>query len=223
MTPDQPIGDRPDMLRRIKAVLPARWFADTSPVLDGVLSGLAAGWAWLYGLLDFVIAQTRIATATGVWLDMIARDCFGARLFRRGAQADDAFRTRIQRELLRERGTRGAISAVLQDLTGRPPVIFEPARAADTGAYGLATGYGMAGAWGSLNLPYQCFVTAFRPHGNGIAQISGWGAPAGGYGRGALEYASLDMVQGQVTDEDINAAIAGVLPVATVAWTRITN
>ena len=223
MASDQLIGDQQDMLRRIKAVLPARWFADTSPVLDGVLSGLAAGWAWLYGLLAFVMAQTRIATATGVWLDMIARDCFGTRLSRRGAQSDDAFRTRIQRELLRERGTRGAISAVLQDLTGRPPVIFEPARAADTGAYGLATGYGMAGAWGSLNLPYQCFVTAFRPHGNGIAQISGWGAPAGGYGRGALEYASLDMVQGQVTDEDINAAIAGVLPVATVAWTRITN
>ncbi len=31
------------------------------------------------------------------------------------------------------------------------------------------------------------------------------------------------MVQGQVTDADIDAAIAGVLPVATVAWTRITN
>ena len=64
------------------------------PVLDGVLSGLAAGWAWLYGLLGFVMAQTRIATATGVWLDMIARDCFGTRLSRRGAQADDAFRAR---------------------------------------------------------------------------------------------------------------------------------
>ena len=223
MAAEQQTGDQQDMLRRIKAVLPARWFADTSPVLDGALSGLAAGWVWVYGLLAFVIAQTRIATATGVWLDMIARDCFGPRLSRRGGQADDAFRARIQRELLRERGTRGAISAVLQDLTGRAPVIFEPARAADTGAYGFATGYGMAGAWGSLNLPYQCFVTAFRPHGNGIAQVSGWGAPAGGYGRGALEYASLGMVQGQVTDADIDAAIAGVLPVAMVAWTRITN
>jgi hypothetical protein len=217
------LGDQQDMLRRIKAVLPARWFADASPVLDGLLNGLAAGWAWVYGLLGFVMAQTRIATATGVWLDMIARDCFGTRLARRGGQADDPFRTRIQRELLRERGTRGAISAVLRDLTGRAPVIFEPARIADTGAYGVATGYGAAGAWGSLSLPYQCFVTAFRPHGNGIAQVSGWGAPAGGYGGGALEYASLGMVQGQVTDADINAAIAGVLPVATIAWTRITN
>ncbi len=211
------------MLGRIRGVLPARWFTDTSPVLDGLLSGLAAGWAWIYGLLGFAVTQTRIATASGVWLDMIARDCFGARLSRRGAQGDDAFRARIRRELLRERGTRGAISSVLQDLTGRAPIIFEPARAVDTGAYGLATGYGVAGAWGSLGLPYQCFVTAFRPHGNGIAQVSGWGAPAGGYGRGALEYASLDMVQGQVTDADINTAIAGVLPVATVAWTRITN
>ena len=217
------LGDQQDMLRRIKTVLPARWFADASPVLDGVLNGLAAGWAWVYGLLGFVVAQTRIATATGVWLDMIARDCFGTRLSRRGGQADDVFRARILRELLRERGTRGAISAVLQDLTGRTPVIFEPARIADTGAYDAGIGYGVAGAWGCLNLPYQCFVTAFRPHGNGIAQVSGWGAPAGGYGRGALEYASLGMVQGQVTDADINAAVAGVLPVATIAWTRITN
>jgi len=38
------LGDQQDMLRRIKTVLPARWFADASPVLDGVLSGLAAGW-----------------------------------------------------------------------------------------------------------------------------------------------------------------------------------
>src|SRR6185437_6566224 len=145
MAPDQLIGDQQDMLRRIKAVLPARWFADTSPVLDGVLSGLAAGWAWVYGLLGFVVAQTRIATATGVWLDMIARDCFGTRLSRHGGQADDAFRARIQRELLRERGTRAAISAVLRDLTGRAPVIFEPGRIADTGAYNAAIGYGVAG------------------------------------------------------------------------------
>jgi hypothetical protein len=46
---------------------------------------------------------------------------------------------------------------------------------------------------------------------------------AGGYGCGAIEYASLDMVQGQVTDADIYAAVADVLPVAAVGWTKITN
>ena len=177
MFSDPSIGDQQDMLRRIKAVLPARWFADTSPVLDGVLSGLRRR-------LGVGLRPARLRHRADAHRDgnrRVARHDRAGLLrhaaLRRGAQADDAFRTRIQRELLRERGTRGAISAVLRDLTGRAPVIFEPARAADTGAYGLVTGYGMAGAWGSLNLPYQCFVTAFRPHGNGIAQVSGWGAP----------------------------------------------
>jgi hypothetical protein len=31
------------------------------------------------------------------------------------------------------------------------------------------------------------------------------------------------MVQGQITDGDIYGAIAGVLPVATIGWTRITS
>ena len=47
--------------------------------------------------------------------------------------------------------------------------------------------------------------------------------PAGGYGEGTIEYASLEMVQGQVTDDDIYAAVADVLPVAAIGWTRITN
>jgi len=223
------IGDPEDMRARLKSVLPARWFSDQSPVLDGILAGLAAGWAGSYVLLQYAKSQTRIASATGIWLDVIAKDFFGQRLQRRTGQSDDAFRPRIQRELFRERGTRAAISSVLRDLTGRTPVIFEPARSADTGGYaskaaptsGLA--YGRAGGWGSLLLPFQCFVTAYRPVGSGIALVNGWGAPAGGFGMGTIEYASLSLVQGQVTDDDIHAAIASVLPAATVAWTQISN
>ncbi len=216
-------GDQKDMLRRIRATLPARWFADVDPILDGVLSGLANGWAWLYDLLSTVAKQTRIASASGIWLDLIALDYFGQRLSRRAAQSDSAFRTRIGQELLRERATRGALVGVLQDLTGRSPVVFEPSRPADTAAWGVGAGYGVAGAWGNLNLPFQCFVTAFRPHGSGISQVAGWVTPGGGYGAGAVEYASLALVQGQVTDTDINAAVARVLPVAALAWMRITN
>jgi hypothetical protein len=78
-------------------------------VLVGLLSGLASSWSWAYQQLQYVKAQTRIATATDIWLDIIACDFFGNRLVRRVPQSDDAFRSRIRRELFRERGTRGAI------------------------------------------------------------------------------------------------------------------
>ena len=217
------IGDEDDMVRRLQAVLPPRWFSEDSPLLNGLLRGLASSWAWLYGHLRAVGEQTRVATATGMWLDMIARDFFGSGLVRRGVQSDATFRSSIKREMLRERGTRNSIIAVLQDLTGRIPVVFEPTRPVDTAAWGIGGGYGLAGAWGNLNLPFQCFVTAYRPRSSGIAQVTGWGVTAGGYGFGAFEYANMAMVQGQVTDAEINSAVAGVMPVAVVAWMRITN
>lgn len=216
-------GDRNDVLARIKAVLPARWFADATPLLDGVVSGLAEAGAWLYGLLGNVKLQARLLTATGGFLDMIAQDYFGARVARRAGQGDKAFRAHIQSELLRERGTRGAVISVLTDLTGRPPVVFEAARPADTRAYGQACGYGAAGGWGSLMLPFQCFVTAYRAQGQGIATVAGWHTGGGGWGVGAIEYATLDMLAGEITDADINAAVAGVMPVAAIAWTRISD
>jgi hypothetical protein len=64
-------------------------------------------------------------------------------------------------------------------------------------------------------------VTTYRPNNGGIGQVTGWGDFAGGYGVGAFEYASLGMVQAQVTDADIYSAIMGVLPAATIAWTKI--
>ena len=73
-------GDQQDMMARLRTVLPTRWFPDSAPVLDGLLSGLASGWSWAYQQLQYVKAQTRIATATDVWLDIIANDYFGSRL-----------------------------------------------------------------------------------------------------------------------------------------------
>src|SRR5438132_1479631 len=112
-------GDRDDMLARMRAVLPARWFGDTAPVLDGVLGGLAEMWSLVHGFLRRAILQTRVATAVGGFLDLIAGDFFGWRLRRRAAEADDHYRARIVAELLRERGTRRAVIAAVRDLTGR--------------------------------------------------------------------------------------------------------
>ncbi len=222
-------GDNQDMLARLRAVLPARWFPDESPVLDAVLAGLSAAWAWCFGLIQYARAQTRIATATDFWLDIVAGDFFGSLLSRRSGEGDAPFRTRILGSLFQDRGTRVALVSTLTRLTGRIPVVFEPARATDTGAYGgsatnvTGLGYGLAGGWGNLQLPFQCFVRAYRAEGSGIAMVAGWGAPAGGYGIGAEQYASLSMIEGQVTDTDIDQAVASVMPAATIAWLRISS
>lgn len=223
------VGDTQDIAGRLRSVLPTRWFPDATPVLDALLLGLAAAWSWCFGLIAYVRAQTRIATATDVWLDIVAEDFFGSGLARRVGESDAALRLRIQQAIFQGHATRTALARALTELTGRAPIIFEPARTMDTGGYGGTLAgpaglyYGQMGGWGSLELPFQCFVTAFRPTGSGIAMIEGWGAPAAGYGVGAMQYATLAMVEGQVTDPDINAAIAAVMPAATISWARISS
>jgi len=221
-------GDQSDMVSRLKAVLPPAWFPDTTPVLDSLLSGLGSVWSWVYSLIAFVGQQTRIATASGVWLDMIANDLFGQSLQRNQGETDNTFRIRIGQEITRTRGTRAAIIATLTDLTGRTPTVFEPARSADTGGWGSQSGgfygfaYGGAGGWGNLDMPFQALVTAYRPAGTGIADVSGWGGP-GGYGVGPIEYGDEAIIEGSVTDADIYAAVAAVLPTTAIAWTQISN
>jgi len=223
------IGDQQDILVRLKQVLPLRWFPDDAPVLDILLSGFAWAWSWVFSLLRYVQTQARISTAESTWLDLAAADYFGSDIDRHAGENDDAYRLRIQLELVRERGTRRAITRSLVDLTARPPIVFEPANPRDTGGYGSTSemsgglAYQLAGGWGSLSLPFQFFVTAFRPMGIGIGSVSGWECGGGGYGQGSLEYASLYMMQGQVTDTDICLAITRVLPVGVVAWARISS
>lgn len=254
-------GDLADMVGRLKAVLPWAWFPNTSqgqisnsPILDGLLSGVAWVWAQTYSLLQFAKLQTRIATASGVFLDMIAADFFGMFLKRRDAETDTSLRSRIDAELFREKGTRAGLIRALTDLTGRVPGVFEPAYPLDTGGYGktgmtagTGLGYGVAGGYGDLQLPFQFFLTPFRPKGGGVAIVAGWGGAftpteltdssgnqianllvdvpfygmPGGWGVGAIEYANLSMVNTPVTDQNIYDAINSVRPAATIAWTSI--
>jgi hypothetical protein len=129
--------------------------------------------------------------------------------------------------MFRIRGTRSAVASALKDLTGREPKLFEPARTTDTGGYTSSKGqggglsYNTCGGWGNLGLPFQFFLTAYRPNTGGIRLVSGWGDFAGGYGVGAVEYASLLMVEAQITDADIYSAIRNIQPVATIGWTQI--
>lgn len=217
------IGDQADMVTRLRAALPGRWFGDTAPVLDAVLAGIGAIWAALHAQLEAAVIQTRIATATGAFIDMIALDFFGRRIRRRTAEADTPFRTRILREMSREHGTRHALITALTDLTGRAPDLFEPARPADTGAWNGTIGYNTAGRWGSLMLPRQCFVTARRPTGQGIALVNGWNGPIGGYGIGTQCWADHTTIGGTVTDDDIATTVATITPAAQITWLRIVS
>jgi len=210
------IGDPADMARRLRAVIPFGWFSDSAAILQGLLESLGTAWSLTYGLIQFVIRQTRILTATGQFLDAIGADFFSNQLPRRSMEDDSGYLTRIENELLRARGTRAAISVALQQLTGNAPSIFEPRLTSDTGGYAIGgVGYGVAGGWGCLSLPFQFFVTAYRPQGGGISQLAGYGTG------GVPTYGSLDMVQSQVSDAAIFSSIPPLLPAATIAWARI--
>ncbi len=165
-----------DMVSRMRAVLPPSWFPLTAPgattsatpVLDGVLSGVGSGWAYCYALIQFVVQQSRISSATGSFLDMLCADFFGTTIKRTPGESDDGFRNRISANLLLPRATRSAVSQAVAALLGAAPVLFEPFRAADTGGYGGAGaggaggggGYSTAGLrLGSSNLPFQYLVS----------------------------------------------------------------
>lgn len=217
-------GDRADMERRISQLLPP-WFGDDNPLRDALVTGAAAVLMFVYGLYAYARSQTRVATATGIWLDIIARDFYGSTLLRASGQSDDSFRLAILSGLFRPRATRGAVRDALTALTGNEPVIVEPWAPADCGAYGVGyTSYGGAGAYGSVLLPAQAFITVYRPVQPGIATIAGYGNAPAGYGVGSqAEYASLSFLGPRVTDADIYATIDATKAAGVIPWTRIIN
>jgi len=217
-------GDTNDMLGRLKLVLPARWFADTTPILDAVLTGLATAWSALYSLLLAVGAQARIATAGGIFLDIASADYFGAALPRRVGEVDAAFSARIRANLLAPRATRAGLEQALAGLTGRAPVIFEPRNPSDTGGYNeYMLGYNIAGGYGSMNLPFACFVTAYRPNATPVSNAGGYNFGPGGYDTAPMFYANTSDDPGMIDDADIYAAAAAVMPTAAIAWMNISN
>jgi hypothetical protein len=206
------------MARRMRLVLPRNWFGETTPVLDGMLAGLGVALAGVYTLIQGVQGQARLVSASGTFIDSFAADFLGTTLLRWSGEDDADFRQRVGEELLRDRGTRGAVELALTQLTGRAPSLFEPARTTDTGGYCIGgTGYGLAGGWGSLALPYQFFVTLLRPQEAGIALLAGYGT--GGFSA----YGDLAMTSSGPTDAVLMQAIPLLLPAGTIAWCRISN
>jgi hypothetical protein len=218
------IGDTNDMLGRLKLVLPARWFADTTPVLDAVLTGLATAWSGLYTLLVTVGAQARIATAGGIFLDIASADYFGSALPRRAGEVDAAFSARIRANLLAPRATRAGLEQALTSLTGRAPAIFEPRNPSDTGGYNeYMLGYNVSGGYGTMNLPFACFVTAYRANATPVSNAGGYNFGPGGYDTAPMFYSNTSDNPGAIDDADIYAAAAAVMPTASIAWMNISN
>lgn len=207
---------------RLQGLLPTGWFNDDTPVLDALTLGMGALWAGLIGLIDTVRAQTRIATASGVFLDLAALDYCGAAVSRRAGESDRAFSARLRATVLAARATRAALEQAIERVTGRSPQIFEPFNPTDCGGYSTNTlGYGVCGGYGSLALPYQLFVTAYRPDAVPASHAGGYNHGPGGYNAGPMAWVDPGDNPGLLTDSEIYAAIADALPVNAVAWTRL--
>lgn len=213
-------GDKADLLQRLQAVLPP-WFGNAgTPILAGVLSGIAGGLSFAHSLIAYARAQTRLGTASDFFLDLASIDFFGGTLPRRRAEADDTFRARIKAAMFPERVTRAAIARVVRELTGAEPRIFEPWNTGDTGGYGVAMGYGVAGAWGSLDLPYRAFIDYTLPDLRGIPGVSGWAGYHGGWGAGALRYSGLEDMPGYLSPGTLGAAVRRNKAFGTLVWMR---
>lgn len=218
-------GDQLDMYARLKSWMPSTWFTDNNPTLDALLNGLASTGSFIYSQYAYAIQQSRINTATGDTLDAVAKDFFGVNVVRGVNQSDASFRADISIGLFRERTTRGAVVNALLSLTGQAPMVFEPASAADSGAYNAGTlAYDVGGGYGDLTLNNQAFVTAYRPAGSGTPMVGGYDSPVGGYDSPSLlEYASISMGQAAISDAQILSAINAVRPIGMKVWVQILN
>jgi hypothetical protein len=219
-------GDSNDTLARLKAVLPSSWFRNSHVDIDALMSGIGVNESAIYAMQQYAKLQTRVSTATGGWLDLIAQDFFDSRFLRRLNETDTSFAARIKQELIRSRQTRSAILQMLLDLTGQKATLQEPWNPLDWGGYGLPySGYGIAMGYGSLQLRNQMFITAVRPNGGGIPNVAGYGTVASGYGagNGRGEYADISQVTSPVPDSEIYARIQQTIAAGTTAWVTIVS
>lgn len=211
------IGDQANMLARLQAALPARWFASDAPVLAGLLNGNAWATSNTYAQITYMVLQIRIATATGVWLDIICADFFGSSVQRFADETDDAFRKRIVANLFVRGPARSNMGKVLELITGRAPLIIEGTSPTDCGGWDAGGVYwDETGAWG-WGKPWQCGVTVYRPE-NALLNVGwmdtntlGWDA-AGGW---------CDTAPSATTDLALIAAVESTRPLGVTVWMRI--
>jgi hypothetical protein len=221
-------GSSFDIVNRVKGVIAKRWFSYVAPYRDAILGGLADSAAWSYLLVGYARAQSRLATAYGVWLDIFAFDYLGRFLIRNG-RLDDAFRAVIKATVLQERVTRKGMVNAITAITGNAPTIFEPWNTRDTSAYSSPghagrtqapmMGYNVGkGGYGNMQLNNQVFIQVVRGSGSGVPGIGGYGGNLAGYGVGATEYIGPGSEMSGITDAMIYDMINKTKPTGCTCW-----
>lgn len=204
-------GDSTDLLARLQRLVPP-WFADDAPVWRAFLSGAAGALSGVYGLISFAKLQTRLATATGGWLDLAAADVAGTGLPRFADERDAPYGLRIRKEPTRDRNTVAAIKAAVFDITGIEPDVYEGFDLFTNGALDAPTmALSAAGRWGSTTLPLCVFVAVTMHNNYGIPNRGGFDDTVGGLGAGNFSLADkAEIVGSGATELDVINAIERV-------------
>lgn len=222
-------GSSDDIQNRLWRLIPKRWFAWKPPNYAALTGGLSDLASWCHGWTVYAKAQSRLATAYGIWLDILAYDFLRRQLMRNGSQ-DDAFRALIRVTILQERVTRAGMISALTTITGKVPWVFEPWNSYDTGAYSSrakgkkygSMGYGVGrGGYGNMRLPGQVFLHVYRSASSGVPGVAGYGSSIGGYGVGRIEYIGRNTVLTGVTNEIIYQVINQTKPTGSTCWVAI--
>jgi hypothetical protein len=225
-------GDQSDVLGRLRSYMPPTWFGDwaEAPIISALLNGIASVLSTAYLLIMFFWAQTRLDTSSGGWVDIWASDFLGTSLPRKPNESDPSYIARIKIAVFQPKATRPAMIQALTQLTGRAPIIFEPARPLDSGCMGENTGVASfcgVSRMGSIACPFSALITVFRPLvTGGSAGAAYCNAPAWSALSTPLSHGYTGSLSEEVTaatDADIFAAINACRPIATNIGVAITN
>ena len=230
-------GDSNDIVSRVKRLIPNGWFGSSgggnvtpggattpTPILDAVLGGLADTAASLYNFIVYTKTQSRVATSTGPFLDIISFDFLGRNL-PRNSRNDSAYRQVILSTILQERVTRKGMINAVTSLTGNKPTIVEPWSTQDCGAFdvgNLAYDEPNGGCYGETDLPAQAFLTVSPPGQFGVPMAGGFDLGQDALDTGSSELIDSTLVVGQVTNNDIYKVIAITKPTGSIIWTSLT-
>ena len=177
---------------------------------------------WCFDLVAFARAQTRLATASGPFVDLIGLDFLGLGIARQIGQNDAGYKARITREIFRERNTRAGVLAAVADLTGAQARMIELWNPLDCGGYDTGfLGFDAIGRWGSIGDAPQFLISTPQPVGAGLPNVGGYDNGLGGYDTGAEEFGDISLMTGSVTDQDIYNTINATRSAGVVAWVAI--